>query len=108
MVDIVSTDAISFKWEAVPGADSYSFSLYRVTSGLKTFVREWQVRGNEFKLDDFSFLAPDSYSWEVAALSFSEGEVKGKSETSENFFSLTQSKEIGATELLIESSIFVR
>jgi hypothetical protein len=65
--------AIRFSWEAVAGADSYIFALYKDEGGERRFIQRWASTRNSHDLNDLTLLENGRFIWEVEALNQGSG-----------------------------------
>jgi hypothetical protein len=65
--------AIRFSWEAVTGADSYIFTLYKDEGGERRFIQRWASTRNSHDLNDLTLLENGRFIWEVEALNQGPG-----------------------------------
>jgi hypothetical protein len=81
---------ITFTWNAVPGANRYTFALYRETGNGRTLIRR-QERASQtsYILDDLSILENGRFVWQVEALRIAEdGSLEQRGTAGENRFTL--------------------
>lgn len=104
VIDAFRTGEIRFAWKALPGAAQYRVSLFRLTGGGMTPVREWSTDKTSIDVKKLDFLAVDAYAWQLVALR-SEGEAQSPPATS--YFKVTQSAQVGAPKLKVPEIIYV-
>jgi hypothetical protein len=80
--------SIRFSWEAVAGADSYIFTLYKDEGGNRRFIQRWASTRNSHDLNDLTLLSNGRFIWEVEALNQgSDGPVR-RGRAGENSFTV--------------------
>jgi hypothetical protein len=104
VIDAFRTGEFRFAWKALPGAAQYRVSLFRLTGGGMTPVREWSTDKTSIDVKKLDFLAVDAYAWQLVALR-SEGEAQSPPATS--YFKVTQSSQVSAPKLKVPEIIYV-
>ena len=104
VIDAYLRGRFPFAWKAVPGAAEYRVSLFRLTGGGMTLVREWSTDQTSIDVRKLDFLAVDAYAWKLVALR-SQGEAQSPAATS--YFKVTQSAQVGAPKLKVPEIIYV-
>ncbi|MDR1248239.1 MAG: FecR family protein [Treponema sp.] len=79
---------IYFSWEAVDGADSYIFSLYKAEGGERRFIQRWASTRNSHALNDLSLLENGRFIWTVEAINQGSGGPVRRGRTGENSFTV--------------------
>jgi hypothetical protein len=104
VIDAFRSGAFRFAWKAVSGAVLYRVSLFRLTGGGMTLVREWSTDQTSIDVRKLDFLAIDAYAWKLVALR-PEGEAQSPAATS--YFKVTQSAQVSAPKLKVPEIIYV-
>ncbi|GHV25788.1 hypothetical protein AGMMS4952_04470 [Spirochaetia bacterium] len=83
-----ASPTITFTWDAVPGANRYSFALYR-EDGRTLIRRRDPSAQRSYTLDDLSPLGSGNFIWQVEALAVAEdGYIEQRGTLGENRFTL--------------------
>jgi hypothetical protein len=117
VIDAYRRSSFSFSWKAVSGAAQYSLSLYRLTGGAMTLVRELSTDKTSVDVKSLDFLAVDAYAWKLVAHgkagdgalgSAGDGAAAGESAATTSYFKVAQSSQVGAPRLKVPGIIYVR
>jgi hypothetical protein len=81
------SQVITFTWDAVPGANGYTFALYQEAESGRQLLKQWTSPQNSFVLDDLSILDNGSFIWQVEAVSLdANGSLEQRGIIGENHF----------------------
>ncbi|MDR1430117.1 MAG: FecR family protein [Spirochaetaceae bacterium] len=91
------TSFFTFSWKPVPGANAYSFELYRsgsgegdAASGAVPLVSVPPSPQTSYRLENLAILENGGYIWRISALSIApDGTVERRGETAEYRFTLS-------------------
>ena len=121
VIDAYRRSSFSFSWKAVSGAAQYGLSLYRLTGGAMTLIREWSTDKTNIDVKSLDFLAVDAYAWKLVAHGKAEagaqgtgdaapgdGAAAGESAATTSYFKVAQSSQVGAPKLKGPGIIYVR
>jgi hypothetical protein len=107
VIDAYRRGSFSFAWKASSGAEKYRLSLYRLTGGAMTPVREWTTDKTSVDVKNFDFLAVDAYAWKLTALGAAAGGAASESPATISYFKITQSSQVSAPKLKAPEIIYV-
>ncbi|GHV76373.1 hypothetical protein AGMMS49942_11940 [Spirochaetia bacterium] len=81
---------ITFTWNVVPGANRYTFTLYRETGNNRTLIRRQEsAPQTSYTLDDAGILENGRFVWQVEALRIADdGYLEQRGTPGENRFTL--------------------
>jgi hypothetical protein len=90
MEELRNWQNIVFRWDAVPGANAYIFTLFQQTaSGRRQIIRTAPQPQTFWTLEDRSLLSRGTFDWQVEAVYLAAGgRVERWGETGENSFVL--------------------
>jgi hypothetical protein len=80
--------SIRFSWNAVPGADSYVFVLYRDEGRTRRLIQRWASARNFHVLSDLTLLENGRFIWEVEAVNQSAGGPVQRGRPGTNYFTV--------------------
>ena len=80
-----SNNSITFRWNAVPGANAYIFTLYQTSARSNPIARSTES-GTSFTLTDFSRLDIGTFVWQVEAVNMRGGAVEQNGAAGESVF----------------------
>jgi hypothetical protein len=82
-------EIITFAWEAVPGANIYTMTLYREDSGRQQIIRQWESSAITSKAIEVNLLGNGSFIWQVEASRRAlDGSIERRGTLGENRFTL--------------------
>jgi hypothetical protein len=79
---------IRFSWNAVPGADSYIFVLYKDERGTRRLIQRWASPRNSHDLSELSLLENGRFIWEVEAVNQAGSGPVQRGKPGENYFTV--------------------
>ncbi|GHV74683.1 hypothetical protein AGMMS49940_19850 [Spirochaetia bacterium] len=83
------SSSITFRWDAVPGANAYNLALYREGNGRRQLIRRWENSGRTSQTLEVSLLGrTGSFVWQVEALSRTAGAIEQRGAVGENRFTV--------------------
>jgi len=85
-IDMSRSNAITFSWNGVDGAQSYEFALYAYRGSALQKVFETRVAGTEYLFGLLDRLDRGGFVWEITALSLDGTRVKTRSKPARSNF----------------------
>lgn len=67
-IDVNTVDAITFRWRAVQGAQSYKIEFWSKVKGEKKVVKKWTTEETSVSFDEFNTVDVGQFYWSVQAL----------------------------------------
>jgi len=81
-----SNSGITFRWNAVQGANAYNFTLYQQTPAGRSRIARSTVNAASFTLTDLSQLDRGTFVWQVEAVNMRGGAVEQNGTAGESVF----------------------
>jgi hypothetical protein len=93
IAQLKESNSIVFTWSAVPGADAYIFTLYKITTGSldtddgrRQIIRVPPGNRRNWTLENIETLGEGTFIWQVEAVNVSAGTIERRGRNAENSF----------------------
>jgi DNA-binding CsgD family transcriptional regulator len=81
------SNSIVFAWSAVPGADAYIFTLYKIIDNeRRQIIRGQPGNRRNWRLENLETLGDRTFIWQIEAVNISAGTIERRGRIAENSF----------------------